>query len=343
MNPVNSARELAKVWSMSHANSLDKYLVFNEAIAVIESSLHLMDSESARLISHLKSFKKNIKKDNVTSGNCELIVPIATALYELLDDRYINFCKIYLEKELIENDTTDLGLLKITVSSLLSALIDKGSSIESLFHLYKGILAKDRNDNSYPFNKRLGLLFRIIKSESKEFKIAFSLTGITSKTSSIFPEKIGQISFHKNLDSFIARGKIKNKSFSTEHNSKKYAVTTVEENDARHAGTLAYERVYKTLDLIRFEFNNEPIKVSEEFVCLNEDATLRGRIFDIPKVVPNPVDVATIEVELTKLVGQVDTLVNSAQISDANRDRIISSFRFFRVSDQYRPGSPHFI
>ena len=53
MNPVNSARELAKVWSMSHANSLDKYLVFNEAIDVIESSLHLMDSEAARLISHL--------------------------------------------------------------------------------------------------------------------------------------------------------------------------------------------------------------------------------------------------------------------------------------------------
>ena len=330
MNPVNSARELAKVWSMGHANSLDKYFVFNEAIDVIEGSSHLLDNETLRLVSHLKSFKAHVKKDKATSGNCELVVPIATALYETLDEKYITFCETFLRQKLIEEATANLSHIKATVSNLLSALIDKGSSIESLFHLYKGILVKNHGDNSYPFEKRIGLLFRIIKSRTKEFKIAFSLTGITSKTSSIFPDKIGEISFHKNLDAFIQREKVKNKTFSTEHNSKKYAVTTVDENDARHAGTLAYEKVYKTLDLIRFEFNNEPIKVSEEFICLNEEVNLQGRIFGIPKVVPNPVDVATIEAELAKLVEQVETLVNSPQISDSNRDRIISSFRFFR-------------
>lgn len=316
MNPVNSARELYSVWSMSHASKEDKFLVFKEAVEVISASKDVFDAQELRLLHHLKSFSSKIKKDNVEFDNSSLVVPIASSLYKQLEGNFITQCQEYLTKTLVENgdeptEEGELQSMKSLISNFLSALLDRGSSIESLFNFYKGILAKDQGAPDYPFEKRLGLLFRILNSDIQEFKVAFALYGINSSTERVFPDQIGDISFPDNIGELIKSQKVQNKQFTTIHPSKKFAVISIKESDARHAGTLAYERIYKTLDLLRFEFSSEPIRVSEEFICLNEDRSYNGRVFGIPKVVPNPVDITSIERNLAELLQQVETLVLS--------------------------------
>lgn len=334
MNPGNGLRELHRMLSPPASNS-DLSLVAAELQRLLQTDPALSDPPFCDVRNELVELLDSCIGDK--QKNCHenkpLIFAFSSELLRYIQDEYIGRVLDYLNRALI----TDVGSVSADVrnshiqsltGNLLSTLLDRGASIESLFQLYRQILCGSKPGKQYVFEKKFGLLVRLILVEPRRFDVVFAIDMISNTDD--FPKSIGMVTFDANPPVAGAGAKPPVLRYLTAQPKRLFAQVSVETKDYRTAGTEAYANINSILDLVRFEYEREKVHMQDEFVISDGNAANVYRIFPIPKVVPNP----TTSIDGSGLQGFIDSvneLMASPHFVENGRDRVKSAFRLYRI------------
>jgi hypothetical protein len=334
MNPGNSLRELIRMMAPP-ANNSDLTRVASELQIILQDDPVLMHphfNEAKSELTELLQTDKSAEKKKY-EANKPLILAFSFELINAIQEKYICAALQCLDAALISSvDSVPEGKrwsrIQTITGNLLSTLIDRGSSVESLFQLYKQVIsAPSKDKKTYVFEKRFDLLVKLITQSERRFCVTFAIDNISN--TSDFPVSIGTVQFNehppivKNPTPPVERYlSVRPKRF--------FASVNVETADYRAAGSEAYGTINDILDLVRFEYEREKIHLPDEFVITAGPPKNVYRIFPIPKVVPNPA--AQVDSDgLQGLVRSVNELMANPGLPDDGRRRVQSAFRLYRV------------
>jgi hypothetical protein len=269
--------------------------------------------------------RKNFKKV------APLISAYARELLAIIEDQYISAIIQALGVCLINNvdalpaseRTTHIQIL---TGNLLSTLVDRGGSIESLYQLYRQVLCRWKPEKEYKFESKFRMLKKLITQEPRQFTVVFTIDNVSNTRD--FPTKIGTVEF-----SAIAPVNIESEApvrrYLTPQSKRLFARVSVQTVDVRNVGEKAYEKINNILDLVRFEYERAHLKIPDEFAILPQDQN-KYRIYPIPKVIPNP-DTSIDNDGLQDFVTSVNELVGNPDLQEDGRNRVQSAFRLYRV------------
>jgi hypothetical protein len=340
MNSANILRELVKLQKSKIAQEDDYNLVAAEAFEIINNDPGLDASEFSRCKANFNSVydPKTRKPIKATERLLEYYcVELQTALSPL----YVQVILTKLKEILLPANPAPIPdlrelIFKLT-ANLLSFLLDRGMSLESLYQHYRQVLVPRvslSNQRKYHFDRKFTLLEKLLTQPPQKYQVILLVHGLTDAIA--FPEAIGGINFWHG-SALLPRRLYETsggKRFRNLGTRSLCAEVSVETQDPRAAGITAFSRLNNVMDLVRFEYEREKITIEEEFVTIApESADLnatRHKIFRLPKIVPNPP--ATLDAsQLQGFAQSVNQLVANGNFSDEGRDRIQSAFRLYRT------------
>jgi hypothetical protein len=336
MHAFNILEELLRLNNCAHASQEDRAMVGREAAQVLRAEAILkrgrFDAATRAVCSLLDAFygEKQTRR-NPESGRT-LLDSCLREHIALLAHYYLTELLECLREALLNPDTRSeaerFAEISSMTGSLLSHLLARGQSLESLFQLYRQVLVPPRPpEKAYEFANRFDWLMRMIAAPITTWGAYFAIDGITDVDA--FPERIGDIKFVSTLPH---EAQIRKAMQRTKRRLFAYGETA--SVDGRTAGQLLHDRINRVLDLVRFEYDRSHITISDEFV-VRQSAGEKWQLLPIPKVVPNPRAAISRE-ELHEFANNVRRLVTGERFSTVDRDRVLSAFRLYRVGADNR-------
>ncbi|NCC62152.1 MAG: hypothetical protein EOM12_14705 [Verrucomicrobiae bacterium] len=329
MNPANSLRELQRMMEPP-ANDADLSRVSAELHVLLRSDPILATPPFVQprdeLVALLASdTPKNLK--NVTP----LISAYSRELLAIVEDQYISAIFQALEGCLTSNvdalpDSDRAAHIPILTGNLLSTLLDRGGSMESLYQLYRQVLCPRRSLKRYDFDSQFDNLRELITQDAKQFTVVFTIDNVSNTRD--FPNKIGAVEFSTTAP-VNNESKPQVRKYLTPNPKRLFATVSVQTVDLRNAGEKAYEKINTILDLVRFEYERAQLKIPDEF-AISDHLQNKYRIYPIPKVIPNP-DTSIDNDGLHRFVKSVNELVGNPDLQEDGRNRVQSAFRLYRV------------
>lgn len=353
MNPLNILRELLRMIAGGHANESDVGRVTAEAIEILADPI-LMESDAFRVsASHLISIltearpKQSVQEADESKAlkawgaalakHHSLIDTFGRELEKALDDHFIAHCVSWLERELsvqgdvpeLENLEAKLGEIENVTSTLLSTLINRGWSFESLFMLYRLMLLpnieKAVDASAYVFSEALNAVFQRLRAQPKPYRVTFSINNVSKPDH--FPARVGDIEFSTQPPDIGAKSSNYVRRYASVRGGRLFATTTAHAQDGRMAGSIAGDRIAQVLDVVRYDYERKNVQISNSFLLAKED---KHMLLPLPGTVPNP-DSSLTAVQLEQFMRRLQNLVGSGTLSADAKDRIYSTFRLYRV------------
>jgi len=329
MNPANVLQELLNILKASHANESDRRIVREETAEILREDLVLRlpaYADTTSTLIRVLSGKPKAKASDTSNPNHDHLIPhLARELQDEINKSYISHALSQLHEVLTANppDGTEAerqAQIASLTGGLISALMDQGYSLESLFQLYRQILVPVRTKKQYVFQKKLGLLTAILRQAPFDYQVLFAIDNLSDAGE--FPPEMGGIRFSTSPPGW-------NSPYATPRGQRLFAETTIKARDVRAAGIAAYTRISSVLDLARFEYERERVHLAENYLIKRTGGIGPIRQFPIPKLVPNPfTQIHT--AELTLFVGSVNDLLSTGKLSVEDRERVLSAFRLYR-------------
>lgn len=332
MNPANCLRELHRMMA-PHANPADCARVADELHAILISDPILENLPFRLACEELVEFlaSADFKDQKKFQRAKPLVYAYSRELLAIIEEQYIPAILAALDRCLI----TDIdavpeggrdGYIQTLTGNLLSTLLDRGGSIESLFQLYRQVICKSGAGDEYDFGNNFGILGRLITKEPRQFVVVFAVDNISNPQS--FPNGIGAVSFSPEPPVENAHDRRVTK-YLAPRPKRLFATVSVQTVDYRDAGKDAYEKINDILDLVRFEYERSCLQIPDEF-AITDAHQKRYRIYPIPKVVPNP-DTSIDNEGLQGFVKSVNELVGNPDLQEDERKRVQSAFRLYRA------------
>ena len=332
INPLNALAELQKILNLVIANNDDIGMIYDETKFVVSSDPILkLSTEFQDVIDPLFSILDRGK--GKYTKNCTLTNSLLREAINYVESNYVNECfKLFNEKiaEDVELSDDELMVVSIVTGGFLSYLMHSGASFETLMNYYKNILSNQKKGRVLTFTSRLKLLNRIVSSSNNQFEIIFRLEFHSKELISSFPTEIDGIKFISKLDGMTSTYPPLNRILASEYPTLKFARINVKARDERHAGAIAYAKVYSVIDLIRFEYITEPVVILDDFICVTSSESYPLRLLSVPKLVPNPT-ASVNEATFGNFITMVSNLVDNQSIRKDDKDQIFSSFKFYRI------------
>jgi hypothetical protein len=353
MNPLNIVRELLRMVDGGHANESDVGRVTAEAVEILTDRIIMSDDAFRASASHLVSILTEAKPKQSSQDADEskvlkawgaalgkhhsLIDAFGRELEKALDDHFIARCVSWLERELsvqgdpaeLENIETKLGEIENVTSTLLSTLINRGWSFESLFMLYRLMLLptveKAAEPSAYVFSKALDEVFQRLGAQPKPYTVTFSISNVSKPDH--FPARVGDIEFSTQPPEIGSKSSNYVRRYASVRGGRLFATTTAHAQDGRMAGSLAGDRIGQVLDVVRYDYERKNVQLSNSFLLAKAD---RHMLLPLPGTVPNPDSSLTAE-QLEEFMRRLQELVGSGTLSADAKDRIYSTFRLYRV------------
>jgi hypothetical protein len=361
MNPLNILQEFERMYA-SHADDGDRQVVAEEILEILHNH-PVME----RFPSHYESLKdvqsllsgalrvpNGVSEEGAAKRGMEqlksreeLLKAFIRQSSAAVEKNFVKDSLFWLSESLIlESESQFINSQDMVLEErvervccdLLSAVHADGFSLESLHLLYK-IMSTEvaRNSNAamtlpYNFSHRFAKIEEILLALPRRYKIVFTIDGMPhpiNQVSGIYGEVT--ISMQEPEEFLLASEKLKSesrwkKSWAA-NNQRLFAEVEIYGKDGRSAGMLAYSKVGRLLDLIRFEFNAENLRLSTDFALIELEKLI---LLPLPQIVPNPKPQRSAS-DLGAFVAHLDSISSrDHQQSDA-KDRILSAFRFYRI------------
>lgn len=334
LNPQNGLQELLRM-CCPPANGDDLSMVAAEVSGILSIDPVLSHPNFSEPTSELLEIlsPKSIQNKQIEKSK-NLLQTFAKELHQKITAQYVSTSLHWLKQALEEKvgppapPTKEyLKNIHLVTGNLLSTLLDNGASVESLFALYKEVIAGVRHNKTYVFDHRLSLLEKLLTKPSVTYVVIFAVDGIGDAAT--FPQNLGPVQFIPSVNNMTA-ATAPVKRYLISNPKRLFAVVEVSTKDFRSAGTQAYELINNVLDLVRFEYESNCLHLANDFLIAYGPPPYSYRIYSIPKVVPNP-STSIAATQLQEFAKSVDELFGGRDISTDGRDRIQSAFRLYRV------------
>lgn len=349
MNPLNIVQELLRLMSLDHANDADLGRVVAEAVEIFDQrpivSGSPFDPAASRLLDILNHAKP--KSDSGSEGAAKawgnalasrrpLIDAFGRELVHSLQEHFVPRSLEWLKSTLGEQEgetpaqDSKLPEIERVTDALLSALISRGWSLESLFMLYRLILRPTPSrpgsqPSPYNFAACLETVFERLSAAPKPYRITFAVSNVSKPEQ--FPAVVGGISFSATGPSVGAQSSSYVQRYAQQRGGRLFATVTVEAQDGRIAGAEAADRIGQVLDVVRYDYERKNVSLAISFLVEKDD---RHMLLQLPGTVPNPDSSLTAE-QLERFMGRLQDLVGSGTLSADAKDRIYSAFRLYRI------------
>ena len=335
INPLNALEELSKITNVSFSNNSDIDMVFSEARQVLTSDpLLKLDNTFQENIQHLLSHLKTSAEAKKFLKNCTLTNSLLREAKHFISNNYLSLCFDFFNKVLVDEDHLDdakKNTIHIVTNHFLSYLINSGSSIDTLFNYYINILKNDKKNGSTPsFRSRLKLLNRIVTNSDSDYEIIFRIEFHNKDLIDSFPEEIAEIKFSSGIEDLKSGVKAVDKILESRYPTLRFARLKIKAKDERHAGALAYEKIFSVIDLIRFEYIKKPISILDEFVCISANDNYRFRLLEVEKILQHPSCLFK-DGNFENFTSKISLLVDNRNIPKNDKDKIFSAFKFYRI------------
>jgi len=351
-------RFFVELWySMTHLHSLDSYRVkclnahtvireLNEELhiglvneeelaALCWETLEILESDTIINVcftDHLRVFKPLFDKLQ-TGGKYKLkeskqLKFVTQDFLVALDAKYFT-CLCDAIPAAIKPDNEDQ--IRQLVSALLSELVGQGWPIETLFRWHWHFL-KQKARPAYSFEQNLDFMLHQFKRGPQSFRVTLQLSG-SKKLSGI--ETFHGFRLTEDLtlpahEKAKVIGGIPDK-FLRPNEYMLFATTDVQALDSGSAAIHARTKIEYLLDLARFDFETQVVKVGSR--CLvRRQGDGRVELLEIPQAVPNPQLTGALD-DFKVLVESVDKVLEKPHIDSISRQQLEASIR------QYRFGS----
>lgn len=362
MNPESILREFLKMYE-PHADEGDRKRVAEEAVEILrahpifERKEYEIVSTGAGLLSEAlkgKAEKTGEKQESEGKGqlfvkNSILIKSYVSEVVEMLRAHFVADCFAWLA-EIFNREAQGLltvqqkhdlyPLMRRVTRDLVSAALDSGSSLESLFQHYRGLLKQEATPEdaaqegdpgnllapTYSFMDRFTILKAHLIAEPQNHKLVFVLNGVSRPQH--YPNRIDDLAFSPIPPTPLSTNSQELK-FLQPNQNRLFVTTEVKARDGRSAGMTAYRRISEILDLVRFEYDKATIvQLRPNFLLQNSE---QSRILlSIPRVIPNPDDELPPQ-RLEEFVAYLNRLVTREEMQPETKERIFSAFRLYRV------------
>lgn len=349
MNPQNILRELLIMFD-PHANDSDRMRVAKEAMVILAEKNVLRAPQYSKAVHSITSLLKPATetKEKPFAKSGTLIQALVRELLYYLDASFVTSSLAWLEQSInAVPDTTSTAMqekailqeIELVTNNLLSSLLDKGWSLESLFQLHQWMLIPQlplkadvgQEPEEYQFANAFAAVRDRLVSLPKPYTVVFAVQNVSKPN--LFPQQITDIHFQTTPPNVSAASNDYARSYAKAANNKLFATVTVEAQDGREAGMLASDKISHILDLVRFEYERKSILIPDQFLLMKENG--RYTRLTIPKVVPNP-ESEWQPAELEDFVRKLDDLASSGTLPEDAKDRIYSAFRLYRVGADTR-------
>ncbi|WP_233238183.1 hypothetical protein [Bordetella sp. LUAb4] len=354
MNPLNAVQELLKTTGLEHASDCDVGRVAAEAANVLEKSAVLINTALGQSYRHLLALLNESQPNNCSKlseseaskswgGSLKkrrsLLDAFGRETLRFLDQHFIPSSIEWLRTELaVEPHGNDslvelrprLQAIENVLGTLLSALITRGWSIESLFMLYRLILlpacaSTMRSSSPYAFGSALDAVCMQLNACPKPYRVTFTISNVTKPNQ--FPEVVGDIEFKANAPELAPKTSDYVKRYASRGRGTLFATTTVEAQDGRMAGSIAGDRIAQVLDVVRFDYERKHIQLADRFLIEERN---RHILLQVPGTVPNP-DTSLSAVQLDGFMRRLQDLFSSGTLTPDAKDRIYAAFRLYRL------------
>ena len=337
MNSKAALREVHRCLTHAAATTDDKLAILSEAETVVNNDPVLKLSPFNELADSISAILKNDKERLATQKMAKLdermLFYFLAELQPLLETKYQDTAFDELQKILSAPDADGaseeiLENIHQLTGNLLSTILDRGVSLESLYSLYAQILVPRAVDNTYQFEKKIGLVRAILSNKPQPYTVTFAVDWISEPNQ--LPTALGDLTL-SDLPPFELQNATANQRYLKPGPKRKFAtVEKVEASDERAAGSLAFEQVNNVVHLLRFEYENARIEVGEQFAIKKHDQVgATGKMFRVPRVLPNP-ELHIKTGEAVAFVTSVRKLLSGSKFNAEGSDRINSAFRLYR-------------
>lgn len=343
MNPLNVLTEIRRIYELGKPD--ERKAVRTEAHRILSKDIVLRSepfAAAAKNVLKLTDDRGLLATSKEEGRGVPLLMYFVAELEYLLSEKYIPAALNELGAKLTEPDPPAGGSLDAEFNELLtmcrhllSTLIYKRASLESLYSLYSEVLIPRAPKQSYQFIKRYGLTEAILTQPSVEHYIVLAIDNVSQPDN--FPKSIGGIDFsivppYTPSDTDTTHKGNLARRYLAPARKRLFSSIKVQAQDPRSAGAEAAEKLNDILNLVRFEYERERVSTPDSFAFLIPSKPAREpRVYSLPAVVPNPN--APMDVDgLEAFVKSVDELVlHGAEFSHEGRDRVMSAFRLYRT------------
>lgn len=255
---------------------------------------------------------------------------VAEDLHVALERDYCsNVCSDLPEAIKPDNETE---ILSIT-GSLLSDLVDRGWTLESLYRWHRHFFRKDANDK-YTFAQNLAFCLTQLNRPPQPFVVTLRLSG-TSRLSGI--EKYGEFSISETTSLTPDSKNRAEQNFCKRHELVCFATRQVKSVDHVSAAIHARNSFEQLLDLLCFEYERKAVQIDR--MCLvRREGDGKQLLPQIVHTVPNPVENLS-EPDFLRFVEDFDVVTKAGRIDLPSRWQLqaaIRQYRFGRNSEGYK-------
>lgn len=349
MNPINTIREFVRLSGLQHADDRDKAIVVEEAIEILSEHPVFMrnpqhykalDEVLSHFVEAAEAAKKE-KSDSIFKQKFTLIQSFVRELDDSLKVNFLNDTFDWLEEYLnaaapLANKGEEEQLFckaDRVCRDLLSIIHDDGFSLESLYGLYKLMHALTHSPGvpAYSFMDSFKKVRAIMMGAPRTYRAFFAVDGMPHGGGEVVGN-YGEVTIAKSLPVQVsdlvptAKKKISEKAWK-ENNQRIFAEVTVDGRDGRSAGLVAFRLIGQLLDLIRYKYNAENIRISVDFLLLDQAKLL---IFPLPQLIPNPKSKKDAG-DLAEFFGNLQAIGLRDEQKTESRDRILAAFRLYRI------------
>jgi hypothetical protein len=337
MNPVTMVREIQQALAFSEAKPEEKTGILDEAEGLLAADPVLLEAPFAAVRPRLLGLFRD-KTKAATKGSAEerMLRYTLQELGPLLQAHYVACAFEALERLLVvpaDPDAAapiavpDFSRIHATTAALLSTLLDRDFSLESLFRIYAEILVPRRPGAAYHFDRKLGLTRQILTGPPQLYDVTFALDLITRPEE--LPAALGNLEIADAPPFGLHAGHART-SYLTAQPKRRFAtVRGIVAADRRAAGLQAYERVANVINLLRFEYEQARLLIPDHFAVLDVARPAGGHVYPLPRVVPIPATSLN-GLDVANFVTSVNELLAGAHFAEEGRDRITSAFRLYR-------------
>lgn len=311
LNSRTIIREIHEELEIGRINDEHLEALLREAAFLSEQD-SVISSEFAALLKCLQShFKTKAKEFNKTT----LRIDIADA-HQALRRKYLpKLC----EKLQIAVSTSDLDRTEKLTGSLVSDLIDRGWSLETLFGWHGHFLKQKARG----FANNLSFMLRQLQQKKQPFQVVLRLAG-SSKTRQLDDHGSFAIS---EMAPITPHGK-KESAYCSTNVNQCFATCKIKSFYHDDAALEARNKLESLLDLLQFEYEQSTVSIDDE--CLVERLDDNNRQFvRIRTQIPNPLE-SLQEGDFQAFVRRRNSLVSNSQIDKSTKRLILASIRQYR-------------
>lgn len=332
MNPSAMSREVQRAIALPQAAKEDRVAIIAEAKTLFGSDPVLTAGPFVGVMGRIDPLLSPQNQEAISKGSqpeSRLLCYFLGELDPLLRSHYVQeaFETLSIRTVGAPPPPAFSEIHKIT-NGLLSTLLDREYSIESLFRLYTEILAPRGNVQNYRFDNQLRRVREKLLSPDQEFTITFAVDLISNPDD--LPERLGPLQLTQEAPFPLRPGHPKSNYLLPNPRRRFMTIPSVNACDPRTAGLRAYDQLADVVNLLRFEYEQSKIELPAHFAVRNtENAHRGGRVYPIPRILPNPT-LAIDGNEAANFVQSVNELITGSKFEEEGRDRITSAFRLYR-------------